>query len=493
MTFDEALLELGLTSATDAQGARRAYLKLIKVRKPESDAEGFKRVRQAYERVSAQLEQPQSFAAPAPASSTTSAPLPVVAPVPAAPGSASNSLDAFRAEFAVLPPGASVEAALGIARRALAALPAEEEALSWLVHALLAADRQDEAIETLRQAIPRFPGALWNLATRFPASITDADVDALGVSAPPGLLWRLVEIYYQLDRGERAAQLTLLAFDAQKRTPDQPPPPPNWLGALVLKLHEAGAPNAARKVSARYLVWLREEELLDAFRKEGVGQLWPLVEEFGRLPDDLPRLVRAPLARALLDGSPDLAVTFAEFARHDPPAALAARDALWSLAPELTRHFLAAVRALGPDPKGRRGAAGPAPRKGLAYHLKAAALIGTLSILIVVSCGPLSRELDRLEKVEWGSRSAALVAQVTAACADAPRSGAKVCQLARTAAEGIDGDGCTPDMTTRYLAAIDAQTALPPATVEDWQFKQSIDAAIAEIGRVRASVCKVFP
>ena len=51
MELKEALVELGLDPADrhDEATVRRAYLKGVKVRKPETDPEGFRRLREAYE------------------------------------------------------------------------------------------------------------------------------------------------------------------------------------------------------------------------------------------------------------------------------------------------------------------------------------------------------------------------------------------------------------------------------------------------------------
>jgi hypothetical protein len=51
VTYEEALDELGLSEPFDPDTARRAYLKLLKTRKPETDPEGFRRLRDAYELV----------------------------------------------------------------------------------------------------------------------------------------------------------------------------------------------------------------------------------------------------------------------------------------------------------------------------------------------------------------------------------------------------------------------------------------------------------
>jgi hypothetical protein len=352
MTFDEALRELGLTTTVDASSARRAYLKLIKTRKPESDPEGFQRAREAWERIASQLEQG--------ARSVSLAVAPLTPAAPAAGGSLGDNVaateDDFRAEFAALPPGTSVEAPLAIARRAVAQLPDSQEAMTWLVRALLSADRQPEAIDQLRAASSRFPQALWNLALWFPASLSDPELQALGDSAPTGLLWKLADAFCSLDLGERASAVALLAFEAQKREPSAPPPPPGWIGMLVLRLNEAGQSAPARLIAERYDRWLRDSDLLDTFVRDPVGQVWPQLVELSRLSDALPPLLRKPLARAISEGPAGLQHACAEFARLFPMAAEEAHRALLDRAPSLMIAFRAQLAALvlAPTPAVRR-------------------------------------------------------------------------------------------------------------------------------------------
>lgn len=49
VTFEEALRELGIDRGASPDQARRAYLRLLKQRKPETDPEGFRRLRGAFE------------------------------------------------------------------------------------------------------------------------------------------------------------------------------------------------------------------------------------------------------------------------------------------------------------------------------------------------------------------------------------------------------------------------------------------------------------
>jgi hypothetical protein len=98
MVVDEAFRELGIERTVTADEARRAYLRLLKTRKPEVDPDGFRRLREAYELVRALLERhevrllPTSAAvasAPPSASGQTSLPKseykPPLAPAPVSP------------------------------------------------------------------------------------------------------------------------------------------------------------------------------------------------------------------------------------------------------------------------------------------------------------------------------------------------------------------------------------------------------------------------
>jgi hypothetical protein len=93
MTFDEALALLGLTPPTDAGVARRAYAKLLKTHRPESDPEGFMRLREAYERVRDALAGEAPVEAPPPAETAPAMPEAAPPPAPPSPWDADDEAD----------------------------------------------------------------------------------------------------------------------------------------------------------------------------------------------------------------------------------------------------------------------------------------------------------------------------------------------------------------------------------------------------------------
>ena len=64
MTLADAIYELGIEPSATPDEARRAYLRGIKTRKPETDPEGFRRLREAYELVAGALSNPAEETTP---------------------------------------------------------------------------------------------------------------------------------------------------------------------------------------------------------------------------------------------------------------------------------------------------------------------------------------------------------------------------------------------------------------------------------------------
>ncbi|MCY1044843.1 hypothetical protein OV208_26240 [Corallococcus sp. bb12-1] len=307
MDFEEALQELGVDADPGGDTVRRVYLRRLKTCKPETDPEGFARLRQAYETVLAAREGregPRTQAEPRQASTQEQEDPTTEATGPGAtPALPQDVLERFRAEFRALPPEGPLEAAVEVARRAVEAVQDSAEPRHWLVGALLAADRTQEALSAYRDAYRQGHFEfLAELAQRFPRALEDSEIALLGREAPHRFLWMLTNQLLQMDEVERAGKFAQVAFGQMGANPDEPPPPPGWFVQLVVLLHLHVQPALGRDVASRYVAWVKGEGLLTAFASEENAELWPLVLELGALPDSFSTTLRRILAKALLDG-----------------------------------------------------------------------------------------------------------------------------------------------------------------------------------------------
>ncbi|MCC6526808.1 MAG: hypothetical protein IT373_29435 [Polyangiaceae bacterium] len=148
MTFDEALRELGIDAGADAPSVRRAYLRAARRHSPERDPEGFLRVRQALECVSAELGSGQSSGRPArPEPDGAEPPADALEPSAVEARAADTADDA-----AAPPPRVESEERIAAGRRAARARPDSADAWEELVDALESAGHTDEAAQALCDA-----------------------------------------------------------------------------------------------------------------------------------------------------------------------------------------------------------------------------------------------------------------------------------------------------------------------------------------------------
>ncbi|RKG91940.1 hypothetical protein [Corallococcus terminator] len=351
MDFEEALQELGVDADPGGDTVRRAYLRRLKTRKPETDPEGFARLRQAYETVLAAREGregPRTEAeslAPAPEAGAPEATGPVST-------LRQDVFDRFRAEFRALPPDAPPEAPVEVARRAVEALPDMAEARQWLVEALLAADRIPDALVVYRDAYRQgFTGFLVELAQRFPRALEDTELVLLAESgAPHGFFWGLTEQLLQQGDGARAAKCALAAFERMGTNPQEPPPPPGWFLQVQLLLYIQSQPESAREVGRRYAAWVRGEGLQDAFKSDETARIWPLLAQLHVLPDAFDPALRAGMAQALLDGDLDPArEAFQALRERSPQEASEAAGQVRAQAPDLEQLLVSPLLTV-PEP-----------------------------------------------------------------------------------------------------------------------------------------------
>lgn len=392
MNLEEARAELGVGLDASPDVARRAYLRLLKTRKPEVDPQGFARLREAYDVFKAAqegTEAPRTQAAP-------EVPAPSAPPAEAsAPLSAEARLETFRARFSTLPADAPPEMPVQVAREAVQALPEAAEARHWLIQALLAADRTEEAVQACREAFQQgHPEFLLRFAQRFPQHLTDAELQLLASMVEPPFLWGLADHCGRVEAWAHMGGVALVALEAMKRHPGNPPPEPSWFVSSILLLHAHGRVEEARELQRRYAAWVKAEGLVDAFLQDGVAWAWPLVGELGALGDGCAQEVRALLAQAVLTSEIDEAKAQLQAWRRDhPERAAEARALLRATCPRLDSVL---GESLGAPAASSAASAASASskqekreKKPLPYGLKKfLTIVGGFAVLMAVSLVP---------------------------------------------------------------------------------------------------------
>ncbi|MBS2029711.1 MAG: J domain-containing protein [Deltaproteobacteria bacterium] len=296
MTRDEALGELGLDASADRDTIRRSYLRLIKTRSPEKDPTGFGKLRVAYDTLRALADgrpPPSTEAEPAPATEASKAPE----------GAAQDRLESFRREFAALAGDVGPDVPIGIARRAVEAAPDALEARTWLVQALVAAKKEDEAIAALRDAyLQGHAEAMTRLANQFPQALTVKELQLLGPVWTPQELWNLAMFYRSVDpvREGVAGELTLEAAISR----GTPPPQPELVLMLLMDLLAKDQLETARRALDFYQAWVDKEGLESGLRETRTGSVWPVLRELAALSDEFPRELRALIARYWMGDRP---------------------------------------------------------------------------------------------------------------------------------------------------------------------------------------------
>lgn len=302
MTFDEALAELGIAADAGPDHARRAYLRLLKTRKPEVDPQGFMRLREAYDLVKGELAMREVFLR----IFTEARPLEVDAsepgggepdppPPPAEP--AEEDHDAGGGELEPPPPTPAEPAVDDVAGDRGA--PAEEPPSVEAVQALLDAEL--------------YVPAAHELGRRLDAAALDARVGAPSI------------------------HITL---------------------RILLALHAEGELEAARALHSRVRSWLhRSGQEARVIRGEAAA-VWAVACELDTLPADLPKEMREIMARAASDGELGQAVVPLAFMQMERPTqAREVARALRTHAPVLAGAFAGALEG------GLKPASEPAPQR----------------------------------------------------------------------------------------------------------------------------------
>ena len=324
MTLDDAWRELGLEPGADAETVRRAYLRLIKTRKPEQDPAGFQRAREAYEIARAggefQVLEAQSVRRhAAPVRPPTAGAATADGPEPAdseAEDRADVVFDGFSSAWASVPPHADQRQRLEIAREAVAVLPGDPRAHWLLVNTLSRLGPEIALAEALRAGWRAgWPEFLEALLLRLPDQATREEIDAAFASDDVTLRLAGAAVAARWD-GPRAAQLVIdLCKEAMEGTPDAKNDgvrdlPIERLLDVVLALHGAGALEPAEQAQSALRDCLHDTGLELALVQGPLGGVWTLAEEIGGLPHNFPQPLRATFARATRAG--DLTAAFGD-------------------------------------------------------------------------------------------------------------------------------------------------------------------------------------
>jgi curved DNA-binding protein CbpA len=300
------LLEIG-AGTSDLDEIRRAYLRRVKVVRPETDPEGFARLRDAYELLGRRR-------GPAP-----------IALVPRTARSGVDSSDAGQGTPATTSPGAdpfgpyrerlrgsAAEERLAIAREASVALPHCAEAR----HALLAHLEQSssEAFEVLQEGAARQPDEFLSpWLYLFPARVPVAALRAAAGEASLARRILIADAFAQQSLGSEAIDALRTAFEMI---------PESWAAPELVRLalrpiFSLHASHFVPEAEAAFT--MLEERVVSAgldvheFDSQTV-MLFSLAHELGRLGPSLPFGLRRITARAATTGSFDLLPTAAGMA-----------------------------------------------------------------------------------------------------------------------------------------------------------------------------------
>ncbi len=357
MTLEEAFAELGVEAGAETETIRRAYLRLIKTRKPETDPAGFQRARQAYElaRAGAELEtlateSERRYARPDGGVHAPSPTTPGATPA-APPGAGDIVFQGFLSAWRAIPASADQRQRLEVAREVVAVLPQDPRA-HWLLVRTLSGWGNDALLaDALRAGWQQgWPEFLEALLLRLPGRVSRQEVDAAFVSDRLSL--RLAGAVASARWGDGSASTSLVveicAAAARDDASGLDEPLVGRMIDVVLALHEAGAQGAARTAHEAIATWLHDSGLELTLARGPLGGVWTLAEELARLPPDFPESLRRPFAAATRAGDLQTALADACSRAHSHAGEVRSWAArVRATAPNVANILDAAVRHAG--------------------------------------------------------------------------------------------------------------------------------------------------
>lgn len=294
----EALVDLGLDQQADAQTARRAYLRAIKVRKPESDPVGFQRAREAYEIVCARSAKLTAVAGEAP--SNVPGPSPSTEPsdsqIPSSPNDA--AIEGFTRAWLAVPSSAGRAPRLEIAQEAVAALPADPRA-HWLLVTTLAeqtgTDRlRAEALRTAWRATDQ--QFLEELLIQLPTQARPEEI-GIGLKSESASLQLAAAAALAPREPGRALATVMQVIQALREQP--PLPYLDRVLAVILALFENEDPTPALTAIPAVRAWIGERDAEKTIVASPLAATWILTDELAALPEGFPAELRKVLASSV--------------------------------------------------------------------------------------------------------------------------------------------------------------------------------------------------
>jgi hypothetical protein len=305
VTPEEAFAELGIEPGAAADSARRAYLRLIKTRRPEADPAGFQRARQAYEviRGLAELEgfaaeSARRFGERAGADAPGAREPDDRGGAPARDGRSDAVDDAFHGflrAWEAVPASANQHERLEIAFEAVSALPQDPRPYWLVVKTLSGWWPDDRVVEALRAGHRAgFPEFLEALLARFPGKALRWEVEAALASPHPSLKLAGAVVGARWNPAAASA-LVVETCQSLQSAPDAGLPLASLLG-VALALYEAGALAEAAAAHGALRTLVRERGIELALMQTALGGTWILAEEVSALPAELPQSLRMAFA-----------------------------------------------------------------------------------------------------------------------------------------------------------------------------------------------------
>ena len=500
MTLDEALQELGIERSASPDEARRAYLRGIKTRKPETDPEGFRRLREAYERVAGLLkEQP--------------APEPV--PREEAPDdeeseggededdeedwegeedweeeAAPPELADLAARLSRMPPATHKEERLAVLRQAVQDHPASSGVRWWLVQELSQPGDEEELLAVLRDGeAAGFPDFLKTRADRFPDSMDAEDLARLGSSGDLDLLSLAAKVYLRRSQPREAVAVLDRVIDQLEAQEDTAVSPlPFELPRMLLALEAAGLSQDAKALHDRLWRWLSCAGDANLLKRWGTVYWWQAAHELGQLDPAFPPALRKAAALAVLTSNQASAREQAKrFAQESPETAEQVSAMLYDL-PLLYNLYYRILQGIEPGamPFGGGGTGGGGSGSealSVIFRLIPALIIAVLSARGCDDSPPLEERARLYQTQQMQSQVQIAWLKLLGSCDDLPKP---ACEAALRVVQLTDAGDCAA--ARGALAEVENAAS----SVDDETLSRVVDFSGAVISALDAG-CRPYP